>query len=547
MRPLTNIILKNEIRREKTEDERLFNRILRMLSFGIVFCTLATLMTLSSLYITKKLKEINQEYAYINVMLAGNFTILFFESIFQSLNTLYFSKDLRMILRMPIKPKEIVHGKLLQMIVAEYQMEIIMLAIPMIVYGILNNVAITYYLYIPAILLVLPIIPIAITSIIVAIIMNFVNKIKNKNAVMYLTIIISLTVLDIITSLFSGHNSFLYFMNKPIFTEKNGLAVEIANSFKLIMPTMESLLNYNNIKGILNLILYIVESGLAYIIAILVISPIYLKGVIGTVVRTDKKNSQGAIELNINDFKQKSYKQSYLLKEFLVIKRSPIFFIQCIIFPVFFAFAMLSIAVPLALITLLINKSILNEMLFLLSNSMVAGAFLTIIQILYMLNFSSMIAVSKEERGTMVCKYIPIKLSRQFNMKLFIGKIINIICEISIVILYLACTHNLLYTIFVAIIGYGLNTIGEKIKLLIDLKNPKIEWENEYQMMKKNTNALYELFYTIIVMGVLMLVPLLIQNTLIYLVVITFLTGIINMIINKYVMENDNKIFEKLY
>lgn len=78
------------------------------------------------------------------------------KSIFESLNALYFSKDLKILLRMPIKSKDIVNGKLINMILSEYQMETIMLAIPMIVYWILTKAGALFYTYMIIILAILP-------------------------------------------------------------------------------------------------------------------------------------------------------------------------------------------------------------------------------------------------------------------------------------------------------------------------------------------------------------------------------------------------------
>lgn len=140
MKSLDIVILKNSIRKDervcKTKKEKFFN----VVSFFIVFIFLAIVMTFVSIYVTVKLNEINQTYAFINILLLMNFFILFAKSIFESLNVLYFSKDLKLLLRMPLKPISILHSKLQNMIFSEYPMEIVMLAIPMMVYGIFMGV-----------------------------------------------------------------------------------------------------------------------------------------------------------------------------------------------------------------------------------------------------------------------------------------------------------------------------------------------------------------------------------------------------------------------
>ena len=201
MNTLTKIIIKNAKRQEKQETIK--EKILSAIAFLIVFLSLAVTMIVTSIYVTKELNKINQEYMFINILLLMNFIILFGKSIFESLNALYFSKDLKILLRMPIKSKDIVKGKIINMIISEYQMETIMLAIPMIIYGIMEKVQPQFYLYALIILLVLPVIPIMITSTIIAIIMRFTNGIKNKTLVMYMTIILSLVALDFV---FTGFN-----------------------------------------------------------------------------------------------------------------------------------------------------------------------------------------------------------------------------------------------------------------------------------------------------------------------------------------------------
>lgn len=278
MKSLNSVIFKNSIRRDerigKTKKEKFFS----MISFIIVFVFLAIIMTVTSIYVTFKLDEIDQTYAFINILLLMNFFILFAKSVFESLNVLYFSKDLKILLRMPLKPISILHSKLKNMIISEYPMEIIMLAIPMIIYGIYTKVRISFYFYMVGVLLVLPIIPIMITSLIISIIMRFTNLIKNKSKSMYITIILSIFVIGLITGLFNSNAGMSVSRFENIILSVNGLAEAIANYFVLIKPIMNTLLNYDNINGIINLGMYVIESFIIYFLILWLMSKIYLKG-----------------------------------------------------------------------------------------------------------------------------------------------------------------------------------------------------------------------------------------------------------------------------
>ena len=73
MKSLTSIIYKNELRKDIGVNDGIKGKILSAVSFIIVFSALSGFMIWASIYITKRLEIINQPYAFINIMLLGNF------------------------------------------------------------------------------------------------------------------------------------------------------------------------------------------------------------------------------------------------------------------------------------------------------------------------------------------------------------------------------------------------------------------------------------------------------------------------------------------
>ena len=69
MKSLNSVIFKNSIRRDerigKTKKEKFFG----VVSFMIVFVFLAIVMTVTSIYVTVRLDEIDQTYAFVNILL----------------------------------------------------------------------------------------------------------------------------------------------------------------------------------------------------------------------------------------------------------------------------------------------------------------------------------------------------------------------------------------------------------------------------------------------------------------------------------------------
>lgn len=542
MKKITSIIIKNSRRQEKQETIK--EKILSAIAFLIVFLSLAITMIVTSIYVTKELGKINQEYTFINILLLMNFIILFGKSIFESLNALYFSKDLKILLRMPIKSKDIVNGKLINMILSEYQMETIMLAIPMIVYGILTKAGVLFYTYMIIILAILPIIPIVITSTIISIIMRFTNIIKNKTEVMYIAIIASLIALDLLFTGFNHNIKFSIVEFKETVFRMNGISEEIANRFVLIKPTMSTLLNYNNIVGLRNCILYILESIVTYIVGVFIISKVYLKGAIGTTINSQKANKANK-RLTIEDFKKKDKKKAYLSKEIKVIARTPIFCIQCLIIPVIYPLTIMIIVAIAVVLSKLIGVDLVSDLMNKMNTSQMAMIFIAVGEVFFMMNFCSIIGISKESKSAILTKTIPIGFKTQFNLKTYLGKTMNLLSVLIITFAYFLATKNPVQTIVIFAILYFLDSIGEKIKLYIDSRKPQIDWDNEYAMMKQNTNIMNVLFKTLITLVILFLISKLIINQFAYLISILILSFIVNSFINNYISKN--KIFEKVY
>ena len=546
MRTITSVINKNAKRIDRVEGNQMIRRFFSVLSFLIVFGALSLVMTFASIYATTKLSQIEQTYAFVSIMLLLNFIILFTKSIFESLNVLFFSKDLKLLNRMPIKSIDIVHAKLVRMITSEYEMELIMLAIPMIVYGLMVGVTYKFYIFVGIVLLLIPIIPITLVSTIIAIIMRFTNLIKDKTKVMYITIILSIIVLNILLSILYPNAKIDVEAFRNSISVANGLSLLITNRFGFIRPIMNSLIYYDSLDGLKYVGVYLAENIAFYIASLLIISPLYLKGTIGTTLNNERKKLVKT-ELELKDVKQRNSSISYVLKEFKLIARSPIFLIECIIWPLICPIVVFIIGILMAILANKLGVDILIITLKRINTSWGTAMFMSIAQVFYMMNFNSIISFSKEGRWSILSKVVPIELDKQFSLKMVIGKLTNFLGILVVTIWYYLCCKNGIRTIALLICCIQLSDIGEKFKLYIDLKNPKISWESEYTMMKQNTNVMYELFYTLCAMIALVAIAFVINNTSLYLAIMMITLYIINMMTTIIVEMNKGKLFEKIY
>ena len=549
MNSLNKVIFKNSHRRDN-ENKSIVNKALTVFIFFIIFGTISTIMGVASYYLTTELIKVNQAPAFINIVLLIMFIFLFSKSVFESLNNLYFAKDLKIFLRMPINPIKLVRAKINNMIVSEYVMELMMLLSPILVYGYLVKAGILFYIYVAIILLLLPIIPIVLTSLITSVIMRFTNVIKNKTQVQYISIFIVFIVLWIITSLFSTGEgiSLERFIEKML--EVNGLIELISEYFIILKPIMNSLINYETMTGIVNIFIFTIESLVTYYLSTWIISKIYLKGAIGTVVNTNNMQTKKNSELKISECKQKTPKRAFLSKELKQIMRTPIFCLQCIILPM--VYPILFIGIPaIALITFARNVGFdffANMQENILGPIGISIA-MSIAQVLYIMNFTSIIAISREGKKAKLMKTIPISLYKQFQYKLYPALIADgvIACIVTKCYSLFLPEINLLFSIFLFIILMELCLVQEKVMIMIDLKKPKITWTSEYAMMKENVNVMYEFFYAVIVVILLTGIGFVMNNMIMLMFVVFFILLLINLVINYYVKKNQIRLYRKIF
>lgn len=166
---------------------------------------------------------------------------------------------------------------------------------------------------------------------------------------------------------------------------------------------------------------------------------------------------------------------------------------------------------------------------------------------IYMFNFISLTAISRDGKDALFMKQIPISLEKQIFYKILPGILLNIIPTIYIVvfekILINAFQLKLIFSIFM--ISTLMNIFNNYIMILIDLKNPKLDWSSEYAVVKQNINMFFQFIIILIECGILIPIGAYLKLEIGEIILsITFIIGII--LVRNYIRKNQNKIFNKI-
>lgn len=540
---LTKVLLKNGFR---SSDKRK-NKILGYLAIVIYFSVFTIYISQVTLQL---LADYALEYLFIQILLLFNVALILMQSIVSSLNMFFFSNDLEYILPFPIKEKNLYKAKLNLLVVSEYIFEILFFLAPFTYYGIFMGQNFLYYLKMLIVMTIIPVICCAIIAFIMVRIVSLCKFLKNKDVVQYMSIIMAIVFILLISVFSSGENG-------------NGISNDqILNTVFVLEESVNSNIVISSFINIFKD--FLISNEINVVLSELFKIIIFTWGVYFGFTAINSKVYKRNLSINFNNGKKekkikdlnKKYSiikrnvgASYIKKEWNLLIRVPAFFMQCIV-PVFI--------VPIIIfMPFIININDLEVLdlpsLDILKENIITregiSVILILMQILYLMNINAVTAVSRDNNNAVFMKYIPVSFYKQCVYKIMPGVILNMVPNIYLVIVLKFIFSLKIYDILMIIVTLVLINIFESFCLiLLDLRKPKINWDSENTVVKQNMNIIIGYFVQIAICFISVMIIIVsgknVLNTLILLDVI-FIVSLI--LLNLYFKKNERKIFSKIY
>ncbi|QUH25929.1 putative ABC transporter permease subunit [Serpentinicella alkaliphila] len=489
---------------------------------------------------------IGQEGVLISLGIVITGLLVFFLGLFYIISTFYFSNDIETLLPLPLKPYEIISAKFLIVLLYEYITALVILVPSLGIYGINSGAGITYYILSIITLLLFPIVPLTLGSIIVMVVMRFSNVAKNKDLFKLVGGITALVIAFGVNILIQR------FMNnvfadpealQNLIIEGNNSLIQLYSSvFPGLKFLVEGLLNSSTYNGIFNFIIFIAITIVLYTIFLFIAEKIYFKGVAGISEVGSKKKELSKKQLEKGAVRS-SVILSYTSKELRILFRTPIYFLNCILISFIFPFILL--------LPVLTQQDGLNSLLNLINERpqsyvVVLGFALAIV--ITSTNAITSTSISREGLNYYFSKYIPVKYEIQIVSKVMSGVIMGLIgttmlCIIAVIVLNINI-YLVLITLIISMLG---TTFAAMIGILIDLYNPKLIWDSEQRAVKQNLNVLFHTLIGSIFAGVTFFFVF--KSNLGLLVTITsllFVYGILNFALYKILMTLGVKLYSKI-
>ena len=546
---LTKIFLKNSFSNMDARMGISTKSKSKIIIYGLLFLYFAGLIIFLGYNLLDGLIAIHQETIFVGMVLFMIFGLATVQTIFSSINILYFTKDSEYLLPLPLKPYQIILARTNVMLIAEYLIIFLVGFIPLVMYGILTGAGIIYYLTMIFAVILLPILPVLLISMLVMFIMSFAKLTKNRNKFQLFATLLVLAIIIALSISTSG-------MKQDLTNEEMAQMVVKANGMielvKGYVPTVDYLMEALTTNSLFTAIVEVLKTLgitiIGFIVYMLIAQKIYFKGLVGNLFGGGASSSNK--EINQKEYRNSKLYKSYVGKEFKNMARNPVFLMQCLIPAVLIPIIMVVVVyaglnsdgMGLEQITQMIQQMPTNTFF-------IACIILGVIQFFTMFIYVSITAVSRDGENAVFMKYIPVSLYKQYIYKI----IPNIIMNIVTILVTLGMAEYLLnlpvITLIALFVVATIMGILQSIAMIIvDLKRPKLNWDSEYAVAKQNLNLVFPVLLSMINIAILVGFVYLLKDINVYIGVgiLGILYVIATFITNKYLYNKQYELAEKI-
>jgi ABC-2 type transport system permease protein len=290
---------------------------------------------------------------------------------------------------------------------------------------------------------------------------------------------------------------------QDLLTDKSGFMNLISQIFPSTRFLGLALVNTDNSIGIVNILIFAGYSLLAVALAWLIGEKLYFKGLVGSSEITARRQT-----LSNSDYKRLGRSLpailSYWKKEMRILIRTPTYFMNSVMTNLL---APVLVTVPF-LIQAHNQKGPMPWEKFIARPEGQTILMVVIIGIIVFLAASNAIAatsLSREGKQFFISKYIPLPYLEQIQAKLLSAYVFGI-CGTVLMIIAARILMPLESVIIGMLLGVGMVAIIPVIEagLLIDILQPKLQWENEQQAFKQNLNVIFSMLAAILLGGIIL-------------------------------------------
>jgi ABC-2 type transport system permease protein len=483
------VVLRHSILREKKD--RWLLPLLGLTLLGVLPAFYGYVLLLRNGYFL--LKPIGQERVLLTLgLLSGQILILIF-GVYFVISAFYFSRDLDILIPLPVKPSEVMGSKFTIILVNEY-LTVAWIVLPVIfAFGVMDSSGIGYWANAGLVYLALPILPLAVVSMMVVVMMRFVNITRKKDTFILIGSILLLAVafgfpilMRYAESTNVGTQDFVAFLSSP-----NSLLNIIGAWFPPNLWATRAIAGGFSGEGLINLSKFLGTSLLFLIAMIALAQKLFYAGAIGL----GETNARRCLLTRDGMSRRLSSGRraiaAIFIREWRIMNRTPVFFLNgvlvVLIIPVFYVF--MAESSPETYGALFRNFFVSGDSLALILS---LALFMTVCGCI---NGTASSTFSREGAQFWISKVIPVSPREQVAAKFLHSYLIGNL-GIATAAIVARVVLQLKASILLAALGLALaaNILLTAVGMIIDSSRPLLDWTNPQKAIKQNLNVLLAIF-----------------------------------------------------
>jgi ABC-2 type transport system permease protein len=439
------------------------------------------------------LKPLGQERALLTLgVLGGQLFILLF-GLYYVISAFYFSRDLEFLIPMPLKPFEVMASKFAVILVNEY-LTVLVIVVPVLAgYGVLARGGLPYWTNAVLVYLFLPVIPLAVVSILVVILMRLINLSRKKDALILIGSIL-LIVFGIGIQFVLGRPAH----GKPdtqamtaFFTSPDSLLNVIGKRFPPSIWATKAIAGGFSATGLLNLAFFVGTSVLLFAGILVLSERLFYRGLVGLGEVSARRRALSAAQMSQRISSGRHPVRAIFAREWRLMNRTPIFLLNGVL---------VVVIVPVVFVLMAStggrgdNTAILKMMTAAnpVTVILAAALFMTVCG---SLNGTASSTFSREGGQFWISRVIPVSPRDQVTAKFLHSYLISVLgtvtaSVVAVVILHLKPAYLAAAVVLALAAGVLLVAVG----MMIDLARPLLDWTNPQKAIKQNLNVLFALF-----------------------------------------------------
>lgn len=412
----------------------------------------------------------------------------------------YYAGDTERYLVCPVGPTEVLSAKFLTTVVYEYAICALAVLPVYCIYGVKSGAGPLFYVYSTAGCLLLPVIPLALATVPVMLLMRFTRVFRNRDAV---SMVIMLLLLAMILFFQFSFNNLMTMesesdMVKALTGRLESLSGGVGRVFAGTGFLSAALASSRTPAGLLNLLAFFACSAAAFLLFLALGRLVYLGGVLGMNQSGGRKKTTLS-QVNAMTRSGRAW-TSIMAKDLRIMLRTPVFFLNNIFMIFFFpAFLTVIFAVQGAANDPQIEalRAMLSGLTFAFDSpaaslavfgAMAAGA------LMGSMNGIAGSALSREGVNFNVMKIVPVSFETQIAAKTGLGCLAGLAS--SLLFLAVAAVFLRIPPLFLAlmIVPMALGALIPNLAgILAELHMPRLNWTHEQMAVKQNLNVLLEI------------------------------------------------------